>query len=114
MSPEAVPTPPDPVALAVELMRIDSTSGREGAPVAHLEARLAARGWRVSRIPVSPGRDDLLVTAVESPQVTLSTHLDTVPPFIAPRLEGGILWGRGACDAKGIAAAMICAAERLR
>jgi acetylornithine deacetylase len=44
----------------------------------------------------------------------LSTHLDTVPPFIAPRVEGGRVWGRGACDAKGITAAMICAAERLR
>jgi acetylornithine deacetylase len=46
--------------------------------------------------------------------VVLSTHLDTVPPFIPPRLDGDLLRGRGACDAKGIAAAMICAAERLR
>jgi acetylornithine deacetylase len=106
--------PLDPVALAVELMRIDSTSGREGALVAAVDATLSARGWRVTRIPVSEGRDDLLATAVDAPLVTLSTHLDTVPPFIAPRLADGVLWGRGACDAKGIAAAMICAAERLR
>jgi len=45
--------------------------------------------------------------------VTLSTHLDTVPPFVAPRLEGNRLYGRGACDAKGIAAAMMIAAQRL-
>jgi acetylornithine deacetylase len=45
--------------------------------------------------------------------VTFSTHLDTVPPYIAPRLDGDRLHGRGACDAKGIAAAMLCAAERL-
>jgi acetylornithine deacetylase len=45
--------------------------------------------------------------------VTLSTHLDTVPPFIPPRLEGARLFGRGACDAKGIAAAMLAAADRL-
>jgi acetylornithine deacetylase len=51
---------------------------------------------------------------VDAPLVTLSTHLDTVPPFIPPRLEGSKIHGRGACDAKGIAAAMICAAERLR
>jgi acetylornithine deacetylase len=108
------PLPLDPVTLAVELMRIDSTSGREGALVAHVETRLAARGWRVTRIPVSEGRDDVLATAVDAPRVTLSTHLDTVPPFVAPRLADGVLWGRGACDAKGIAAAMICAAERLR
>lgn len=104
----------DPVALAAELMAIDSTSGREGELVAHLHARLAARGWRVTRIPVSEGRDDLLATACDAPVVTFSTHLDTVPPYLPPRLEGGVLRGRGACDAKGIAAAMICAAERLR
>jgi acetylornithine deacetylase len=45
--------------------------------------------------------------------VTFSTHLDTVPPYIPPRLEGNRLFGRGACDAKGIAAAMLCAAEQL-
>ena len=112
MSPER--TALDPVALAAELMAIDSTSGREGELVAHLHARLAARGWTVTRIPVSAGRDDLLATASAAPLVTFSTHLDTVPPFLPPRLVGGVLWGRGACDAKGIAAAMICAAELLR
>ena len=45
--------------------------------------------------------------------VTLSTHLDTVPPYVGPRLEGDRLFGRGACDAKGIAAAMMVAAEEL-
>ena len=42
-----------------------------------------------------------------------STHLDTVPPHVAPRLDGDRLYGRGACDAKGIAAAMLAAADRL-
>lgn len=104
----------DPVTLAVALMEIDSTSGREGEAIAFADSLLASRGWRTARIPVSPGRDDLLATAGEAPLVTLSTHLDTVPPYIAPRVAGGRLLGRGACDAKGIAAAMICAAERLR
>jgi len=63
---------------------------------------------------VSAGRDDLFATAVDAPTVTLSTHLDTVPPFIAPRIADGKIHGRGACDAKGIAASMICAADRLR
>ena len=94
-------------------MRIDSTSGREGEVVRFTEHLLADRGWSVSRIPVSSGRDNLLATATEAPFVTLSTHLDTVPPYIAPRVEGSRLWGRGSCDAKGIAAAMMCAAERL-
>jgi acetylornithine deacetylase len=95
-------------------MSIDSTSGSEGQVIAWLDRYLQEHGWRTWRIPVSAGRDDLFATAVESPTVTLSTHLDTVPPFIAPRVEGGKIHGRGACDAKGIAAAMICAAERLR
>ena len=106
--------PSDPVDLAIELMRHDSTSGSEGAVVAYAEERLRAGGWNVRRIPVSPGRDDLLATGPVEPLVTLSTHLDTVPPYIEPRLDGGVLHGRGACDAKGIAAAMWCAAERLR
>ena len=104
----------DPLPLAVDLMGTESTSGHEGAVVALAERRLAERGWTVQRIPVSPGRDDLLATSGRDPVATLSTHLDTVPPYIPPRLEGDTLYGRGACDAKGIAAAMVCAGERLR
>jgi acetylornithine deacetylase len=107
-------TPIDPVELTVHLMSIDSTSGREGPAIAWLDEYLAGRGWRTQRIPVTPGRDDLFATAVDSPLVTLSTHLDTVPPFIPPRRDAQNLYGRGSCDAKGIAAAMISAAERLR
>lgn len=102
------------VELAARLMEIDSTSGREGAVVDWLESYLTSADWRVRRIPVSPGRDDLFATGVDAPLVTLSTHLDTVPPYVPPRLADGVLWGRGACDAKGIAAAMILAAARLR
>lgn len=103
-----------PVELTGNLMSIESTSGREGDVIAWLDRYLAERGWRTQRIPVSQGRDDLYATSVDAPIVTLSTHLDTVPPFIPPRVEQGRIYGRGACDAKGIAAAMICAAERLR
>ena len=95
-------------------MSIESTSGREGDVIVWLDAYLAGRGWRTQRIPVTPGRDDLFATSVDEPLVTLSTHLDTVPPFIPPRRTEAKLFGRGSCDAKGIAAAMICAAERLR
>ena len=107
-------SPLDPVEVAIGLMQIDSTTGREAAVIGHAEALLAGRGWQTRRIPVSLGRDDLLAQAGDAPLVTLSTHLDTVPPYIPPRLEGGRLHGRGSCDAKGIAASMICAAERLR
>lgn len=100
--------------LAARLMAIDSTSGREGELMEHVHGLLAAQGWRVERIPVSDGRFDVFAACGNVPFVTLSTHLDTVPPYLAPRFAADTLWGRGACDAKGIAAAMICAANRLR
>ena len=104
----------DILRLAAELMAIDSTSGREGELMAHVCLMLESRGWRVKRIPVSPGRMNVFATCVREPLVTLSTHLDTVPPYIPPRIADDTLWGRGACDAKGIAASMILAAEQLR
>jgi acetylornithine deacetylase len=109
-----IPDHGDPVPLALALMRADSTSGREGPAIDVAERLLRDRGWQVRRIPVTPGRDDLLAESAATPVVCLTTHLDTVPPYIPPALNGDRLTGRGACDAKGIAAAMICAAEALR
>jgi acetylornithine deacetylase len=100
--------------LTVQLMSIDSTSGSEGPLMAWVDDFLTGRGWRTRRVPVTDGRFDLFATAVDAAGIVLSTHLDTVPPFIAPRRDERRLYGRGACDAKGIAAAMVCAAERLR
>ena len=104
----------DPASLATWLMSTDSTSGHEERLMSSVADALAEQGWSVTRIPVSGGRVDVLATAGEGPYVTLSTHLDTVPPYIPPRHDATRLHGRGSCDAKGIAAAMICAAERLR
>ena len=104
----------DVVDLAARLMEIDSTSGREGDVMDWVAAFLAGRDWRVTRIPVSAGRDDIYATSADSPPLTFSTHLDTVPPYIPPRIDGSRLLGRGSCDAKGIASAMITAGERLR
>ena len=104
----------DVVELTIELMKLDSTSGRETAAMEWLDQYLGARDWRVQRIPVTDGRFDVLATSGDAPLLTLSTHIDTVPPYIPPRLDGDTLWGRGACDAKGIAASMIGAAEKLR
>ncbi len=109
-----MPESQDVVALAQRLMAIDSTSGREGELMTHVHALLEQRGWTTTRIPVSEGRFAVFARTGDKPFITLSTHLDTVPPFIAPRLDGSVLWGRGACDAKGIAAAMICAGDVLR
>jgi acetylornithine deacetylase len=102
----------DVVALATELLSLDSTSGHE-REVGDVVARwLTARGWRVTRQEVAPGRDNIWAVRAGG-GVTLSTHLDTVPPYLPPRLHAGRLYGRGACDAKGIAAAMMIAAQAL-
>ena len=106
--------PRDVVALAQWMMSFESTSGSENELTIALADALAADGWNVVRIPVDETRFDVLSTHGEGPYVTLSTHLDTVPPFLPPRLDSTTLHGRGACDAKGIAAAMICAATKLR
>ena len=102
----------DVVALAAELLTIDSTSGSEGKVVDFVSRWLVSRGWNVSLQQVTPGRANVWATRAGG-GVTLSTHLDTVSPYVPPRLEDGQLFGRGACDAKGIAAAMLAAADRL-
>jgi acetylornithine deacetylase len=79
---------------------------------AELSALAAKFDGRVERIPAAPNRDNIFASWSE-PVVTLSTHMDTVPPFFASREDDEFIWGRGSCDAKGIIAAMIAAAERL-
>lgn len=100
--------------LATELVRVESLSGAEGKAMDLAAELLLADGWEVIRIPVAPGRECVLAHPGAEFVLTFSTHLDTVPPYIPPRVEGDTLWGRGACDAKGIAAAMMVAARRLR
>lgn len=102
----------DVVALAAELLAIQSTSGAESGAVDFVSRWLVARGWNVELQEVAPGRANVWATR-SGHGVTMSTHLDTVPPYVSPRLEGNRLYGRGACDAKGIAAAMMVAAEQL-
>ena len=102
----------DVVSLAAELLAIPSSTRDEGRAVEFVSRWLIARGWNVTLQEVSPGRSNVWASR-RGGGVTLSTHLDTVPPFVAPRLEGARLYGRGSCDAKGIAAAMLVAADRL-
>ena len=102
----------DVVALAAELLNFDSSTGSEAGAVDFVSQWLIQRGWNVRTQEVSRGRSNVWASRGQG-VVTLSTHLDTVPPYIAPRLEKKKLFGRGACDAKGIAAAMLCAAENL-
>ena len=102
----------DVVTLATALLSVESTTGRERDAVDLAARWLIARGWNVSLQEVEPGRSNVWATR-RGGGVTLSTHLDTVPPYVPPRLEGSRLYGRGASDAKGIAAAMMSAAQRL-
>jgi len=102
----------DVVSLAAELLSIESPTGGEGKIVDFVSRWLVARGWNVTVQEVTPGRGNVWASRAGG-GVTLSTHLDTVPPYIGPRLEGARLRGRGACDAKGIAAAMLVAAQNL-
>ncbi|MFH1812444.1 MAG: M20/M25/M40 family metallo-hydrolase [Pseudomonadota bacterium] len=97
----------DIVALALDLMRIPSPTGTEDAAASFIERWALQRGVGVRAIPVDGERRDLLLCGARPPRVLLTTHLDTVPGGPAPRLDGERLRGRGACDAKGIAAAML-------
>jgi acetylornithine deacetylase len=106
--------PIDPVALTRSLVDIDSTTGREAEVGAWIAAFLAARGYKVTRQPVTNGRFNVLAEPGPPARLVFSTHFDCVPPFFPSRVEGGLLYGRGACDAKGILAAQVAAAERLR
>lgn len=102
----------DVVALAAELLAIQSFTRDEGAVIDFVARWLVTRGWNVMIQEVSPGRGNVWASRAGG-GVALSTHLDTVPPFYPPRLTGNRLHGRGACDAKGIVAAMMAAAEVL-
>ncbi len=120
--------PIDPIALTKQLVNIDSTTYHEGSCGEFLASFLAGEGWQVERQSVPqpdaatvPGAGDgprFNVYASEAgviPDLVLSTHFDTVPPFLGPcREDETHLYGRGVCDAKGILAAQAAAAERLR
>jgi acetylornithine deacetylase len=106
----------DVVQLTRALTDIESITGNECAAAeflaAYLEALAARYGGRLERMEVEPGRFNVFACWGE-PAVTLSSHIDTVPPFFPSREDDEYVHGRGACDAKGILAAMSCAIESL-
>lgn len=104
----------DAITLARDLIRIPSPTDAEREIAQFLHEKLGAMGLRCERQEVAPERFNLFATAGGRPRVVLCTHLDTVPPFLAPFEDAEYLYGRGACDTKGIIAAMLVAAERLR
>ncbi|MGA9074931.1 MAG: M20/M25/M40 family metallo-hydrolase [Candidatus Sulfotelmatobacter sp.] len=106
----------DAITLTRQLVDIESVSGNEAAVGNYLYGELCRIGYQTRKIPVEGDRFDVYATLPEqpSPEVVFSTHMDTVPPFIPSSEDAARIYGRGSCDAKGIIAAQIAAAERLR
>jgi len=102
----------DPIALTRDLVALETPTGAEGPAVSYLAGVLGRAGYRVQLQPVARDRDNLYAWR-EPPALVFSTHLDCVPPYVPFREDAATLYGRGSCDAKGIAAAMVAAAERL-
>jgi acetylornithine deacetylase len=121
----------DPIQLTRRLVDIESITYNEGAVGAFLAQFLDERGFEVERTPVaqpashsasrsalsgtrSSERFNVYAGVGEQPDIVLSTHMDTVPPFIPSSEDDLFIYGRGSCDAKGIIAAQVAAAEHLR
>lgn len=104
----------DPIALARQLIDIPSTTDDEGAVGTFLLSELTRLGYQCRRHDVSEGRFNVYAAAGGRPRVVLNSHIDTVPPWFGSREDDEHVYGRGACDTKGILAAMIAAGERLR
>lgn len=100
--------------LTRKLIDIPSITGDEKAVGEFLAAHLESLGYNVQRQEVEKDRFNVIATTDASPRIVLSTHMDTVPPHIASSENEEWIFGRGACDAKGIIAAQLTAAERLR
>jgi acetylornithine deacetylase len=113
----------DPIQLTRELVVIESPTYAEGLMGDFLAGFLARQDWEVEQMPVPPPNDSPpagprwnVYAGIPGtrPEVVFSTHMDTVPPYVPLREDGEFLYGRGVCDAKGIMAAQIAAAETLR
>src|SRR3984885_7250416 len=115
----------DAITLTRQLIDIESISGNEAAVGNYLYGELCRIGYRTIKMPVEGDRFNVYAVSREpdsgqeagspkSEAVVFSTHMDTVPPFIPSSEDANRIYGRGSCDAKGIIAAQIAAAERLR
>jgi acetylornithine deacetylase len=106
----------DAVTLTCQLVDIESITGNESAVGNYLYGELCRLGYQTNKMPVEGDRFNLYATSPEQPcpALVFSTHMDTVPPFIPSTEDASRIYGRGSCDAKGIIAAQIAAAEKLR
>ncbi|HEY5212958.1 MAG TPA: M20/M25/M40 family metallo-hydrolase, partial [Acidobacteriaceae bacterium] len=120
--------PIDPIQLTKQLVNVESTTYHEAPAGEFLAAYLAEQGYVIERQPVAqpdPARNPSGGTGPRfnvyaslpgtTPDIVFSSHMDTVPPFLGPcREDAEFLYGRGTCDAKGIIATQIAAAEKLQ
>lgn len=106
----------DAVTLTRQLVDIESITGNEAPVGNYLYGELCRLGYQARKMPVEADRFNVYATSPEQPEpaIVFSTHMDTVPPFIPSSDDAGRIYGRGSCDAKGIIAAQVAAAERLR
>ncbi len=106
----------DLFALTRKLIDIESITGNETAVGEALAGELQQLGYNVERMPVEGARFNIWATSpgTPNPAVVLSTHMDVVPPFIPSSETEDRIYGRGSCDAKGIIAAQIGTAEKLK
>jgi acetylornithine deacetylase len=106
--------PVDVCKLTRELIDIPSVTGEEFQVGTSLAELLNRRGYKVELQEIENDRANLIATTGARPKVVLSTHMDTVPPYIGSSEDEEFIYGRGSCDAKGIIAAQIAATEKLR
>jgi acetylornithine deacetylase len=106
----------DAVTLTRQLIDIESISGNEAAAGNYLYGELCRLGYQAKKMPVEGDRFNVYAVAPDhrDPAIVFSTHMDTVPPFIASSEDEDRVYGRGSCDAKGIIAAQVASAEQLR
>ena len=103
----------DVVSFTRQLIDIESITGNEAPVGEFLYAELQRMGYQSRKMPVEGARFNVIATRTERPEIFFSTHMDTVPPFIPSSEDATRVYGRGACDAKGIIATQIATAERL-
>lgn len=106
----------DAVTFTRQLVDIESISGNETAVGNYLYGELCRIGYQTRKMPVEGDRFNVYAIHPDhlNPSVVFSTHMDTVPPFIPSSEDENRICGRGSCDAKGIIAAQVAAAQRLQ
>ena len=106
----------DFIALTRRLVDIESITGNEGPVCDFLHGELLRLGYDARKVPVEGVRHNVWATSPGHPKpaIVFSTHMDTVPPFIPSSEDADRVYGRASCDAKGIIAAQVAAAEKLR